>query len=90
MVVARAQTQFDQGAGVGDGLILPSVIGLELPQGGFGRGVPFVRGLAFQITLLDQSLLNLMSSLAVNLLLPALFGMPALARGRGLRALRLG
>lgn len=90
MIVIRTQAQFDQGAGIRHRFILPAVIGLELAQGGLGRSVPLVRRLAFQITLLDQSLLNLMSSLAVNLLLPALFGMLALARSRRLRALRLG
>ena len=82
VVVARAQAQFDQRAvkSAGHSLVLPTVIGLELPQGDFGRRVPLIGGFALQITLLNQSLLNLIRALTVNLLLPALLGMLTLAR----------
>ena len=87
MIFARTQSQLDQSARVGNGLVLPAVVRLELAQRVFGGRVPFSGRLAAQVMLLDERFLNLLGALGINLLLPTLgrlFGFLAAARGRGI------
>jgi hypothetical protein len=69
MVVAWAQAQFDEGAGIGDGLVLPSVVSLEFPQGIFCDRIPRAARRTSQIMLSNQSLLDLPGALGINFLL---------------------
>ena len=80
--MAGTQAQFDQGARVGNGLVLPAIVGLVAAQGFFGRGVPLAARRTTQVVLLDQRLLDLEGAVAVDFLLTAaiaLPGFPALA-----------
>jgi len=71
-----AQSQRDQGTGIGYHFGLPSMIGLEADHGVFGVLVPFSCGFAVQVFLLDQCALDLPGSLLVNGLLPVAFPCP--------------
>lgn len=71
MILARAQTQTDQGARIGDRFALPSVIGLITTHCIFAGLVPGSGGLAGQIVLAHQSLLNRQRALGIDLLLSA-------------------
>jgi len=50
-----SEAEFDEGAGVGSELGLPTLVCLELEHGCLGVGVPFGGGFAGQIVLADQS-----------------------------------
>lgn len=71
MVLARAQSQLDQGARVGYGFALPAMVCLVAPHGFFAGLVPRAGGFSTQIVLADQSFLNGMSSLGIDFLLAA-------------------
>ncbi len=71
MVLARAEPQLDEGAGVGHLLALPAVVGLVAPHGFFTGLVPRARWFTAQVVLADQGLLNSLGSLGINLLLAA-------------------
>ena len=62
----RPQAEVDQGAGVRDGLVLPSVIRLVAAHGGLGCVVPFSRGLAIQVMLANERFLNLLRAPGVD------------------------
>ena len=71
MILARTKSETDQRARIRDLLALPSVIGLVLAHGIFAGLVPGSGGLALQIVLPDQSFLDRLRALGVNLLLSA-------------------
>ncbi len=71
MILARPQAQLDQRARVGDGLALPSVIGLIAAHGFFAGLVPCAGGFAGHVMLADQSFLNGLRPLGVDFLLAA-------------------
>ncbi len=70
MILARAQAQANQRARIGNGLALPSVIGLVTPHRFFAGLVPCPGGLAAQIVLPDQGFLNGLRAFGIDLLLP--------------------
>ena len=80
MVVARAQTQADQRAGVRHSLRLPAVIGLVAAHGVFAGLVPGLASLAAQVVLANQRFLNFLRAFGIDLLLtsscPLLAGFP--------------
>jgi len=69
MIVVRAESQLDEGARIGHGLALPTVIRLELAKGGFGRSIPFAAGQPAHVVLTDERFLDLMGALSIDLLL---------------------
>lgn len=73
MVWAGPEAELDQGARIGDGLGLPSLVGLVTLHGSLGGAVPFSRRFSLEIVLADQGLLNFTSTLGIHHLLPALF-----------------
>ncbi len=73
MIFARPKAEFDQSARVGDGLALPSVIGLEAAHGGFAGVIPRSGGFSGQIMLTDQRFLNGLRALGIDLLLATNF-----------------
>ena len=73
MVVTGPEAKFDQGARVGDRLVLPAIIGLEAAQGVFGGGIPLPCGLAIQVVLANEGFLDLVSAFAIDLLLAFYF-----------------
>ena len=75
MIVARPESEFDEGARVGNRFILPAIVALEFSQRVFGGRVPFSGRLAAQVMLLDQRFLDLLGALGINLLLSALRGL---------------
>ena len=58
MIIARSQAKADQRARIGNGLALPSVIGLILSHGIFARLVPRPFCLTAQVVFPDESFLN--------------------------------
>jgi len=67
--MARPETEGNQGARVGNRFVLPPMVRLVAPKRLFGGGVPFAAGLATQVVLPHQGLLNLPGSFRVDLLL---------------------
>ena len=81
-----AKAEFDESARVRHGFVLPAVIGLKAPQRVFGRGIPLPGRRARHVVLANQSFLDLMGTLGINLLLPADFlRVLSLARGSARR-----
>jgi hypothetical protein len=70
MILARTQAQADERARIGNGLALPSVIGLVAPHRIFAGLVPGSGGIAAQIMFADQRFLNRLCAYGINLLLP--------------------
>ena len=68
--MAGAEAELDQGAGVGDGFVLPTVVGLEPAKSIFCGRIPLPRRLAGQVVLTDESFLDLLRAFRINLLLP--------------------
>ena len=67
--MARPESEFDQRAGIGDDLVLPALVGLELAHGRLGSAVPDTSGLAVEVVLADQRFLDLAGTVAGNFLL---------------------
>jgi len=86
MVVARPQSQADQGARVGYGLRLPAVVGLIAPHRLFTGLIPRTGRFAAQVVLAYQRFLNGLRALRFNLLLaPRRLPSAVLVRARVLR-----
>src|SRR5947208_14528235 len=64
-----SQTQLDDGARIGRDLGLPSVFGLVARHGGLSTGIPLSIGLAVEVFLADQGLLDIAGPGFINLLL---------------------
>src|SRR5579862_1043991 len=86
MVVAWPEAKADQSTGIGDGLRLPSMIGLITAHGVFARLVPGSGRRSAQVMFANQSQLNFFSAIRIDLLLsarlalsPSQTGLPSLA-----------
>jgi len=91
VILARPKAEADQRARIRNSFALPAVIRLELAHGIFASLVPGSGGLAFQIVLADQSFLNRLCPLGVDLLLttsPRRLLVRTLSRGRGMSLAR--
>ena len=76
-----SEAEFDKRARVGHGLVLPAIVGLEMPQRVLSRGIPLPSRHAGHVMLANQSFLDLMRALGIDLLLAANFlGALALVR----------
>src|SRR5436305_10101917 len=64
-----SQAQLDDGARIGRDLGLPSIFGLVTRHGGLGAGIPLSVGLAIEVFLADQGLLDIAGPGFINLLL---------------------
>ena len=67
--MARAKSQFDQGAGIGNDFALPALSGLEAAHCCCGSVVPNAIGLTVEVVLADQGFLDLARSVSRDLLL---------------------
>src|ERR1039458_8369445 len=77
ILLAGAETQLDQSAGVGEDLGLPVVVALEAGECVAGGLVPFAGGVALEVALADQRVLNLKGAGLVDGLLAVEAGFAA-------------
>src|SRR5258707_5511000 len=81
LTVVGTEAQFNNGAGIGGDLRLPSVVALIARHGLLGGGIPYAGGLALHVFLTDQGFLNLAGAVTVDLLLA--LALPCAAAGPG-------
>src|SRR5258708_30618335 len=79
LTVVGTEAQFNDGAGMGGDLRLPSVVALIARHGLFGGGIPDAGGFALHVFLADQRFLYLAGAVPVDLLLA--FALPCAAAG---------
>ena len=77
MIFARPQAQADQSTRIGNGLALPSVIGLVATHRFFAGRVPRPGGRTTQVVFADQSFLNRVCAFGIDLLLATDSRLPA-------------
>ena len=69
MFVIGTEAKFDEGARIGGGFRLPSIIGLKLLHGLFRSIVPDPGGFSAEVMFANQGFLDLTSALGIDLLL---------------------
>ncbi len=72
VVVAGAEAEFDQGAGIGSCFRLPALGSLVALHGGLRGAIPGTGGFAIEIVLSNQGFLNFAGARRINYLLAAL------------------
>ena len=82
MIRARAQSELDERAGIGNSLVLPSMIALKAPHGLLAGLIPSSARFPAEIVLPNERFLNSLCALRINLLLsPNFLGfLPSLGR----------
>ena len=73
MIFAWSESEFDQSAGIWNGLVLPSIVGLITPHRRFALGIPCPRWLSAQIVLANERFLDFLCALGIDLLLASKF-----------------